>query len=199
MKFRERPEWIKGDAAQKQCARLLGQCSGALVLPCYGAEGVELEDKAPILYRPQGSDLVVPDIMLLRLGQQPRWLDVKAKSQPSWHRNNQRWEHGCDWSIAEQYKAVQQETGYAMWIVLREEYTPLDPHSDSALLGPAAWRTINLDDAFTKGQHRKDWPGGKRQPHRRGCDGQGGLLWDRNDMQELQSMTRAEETQHDER
>jgi hypothetical protein len=197
MKFRERPEWIRGDAVQKQCARLLGRCTNALVLPCYGAEGVELEDKAPILYRPAGSDLVVPDIMLLRRGAAPRWLDVKAKSQPSWHRINGRWEHGCDYSIAEQYRAVEQETGYQMWIVLREEYTPLNSHADSALLGPSCWRTIALADAFRLGQHRADWPGGKRQPNRRGRDGKGGLLWDRNDMQQLHTMTQAEHTKQE--
>lgn len=185
--FRQTREWIMGDTVQKDYARKIAAAGGYVVLPTYGMDDVSSATKAPVLFVADGL-LIAPDILLCST-KKNMWQDVKAKSVPSWYRKKQRWEHGFDYSCAEEYMAVQVASGIGVGIVIHEASSPLDPDCESPLSGPPQFRFITLDDAMLMGDHRLDWPGGKSNPRRRGRRGKGGLLWDRGSMQVIRFRT----------
>ncbi len=186
MKFEETPEYRFGDEAQREWMKILSS-RGRSVLPVYDMTCQEGSEKAPRLFCVAG-EIVAPDMLVLSPGKK-LWCDVKAKSVPTWRRcrPGPRWEHGCDWYHANDYRIVQEKTGIEAWICVREIMRPID-----ARFGPSngespfdylederSWRLVSVDVAFGRGEHRTDWPGGAAQPLRRGARGQGGLLWDR--------------------
>jgi hypothetical protein len=175
------PEWAMGDASQKQWALRMAK-RGYCVLPVYDLEDQDHSTKAPMLFDIHGV-LVSPDVLLLKLDKK-WWHDVKAKSVPTWRRipPGPRWEHGCDMANAEQYLKVQDATGIPMYIIVHEQRSPKDETQDSALIPKEQWLAIHITRAFAVGDLRSDWPGGKRQPNRRGRCGKGGLLWARSEM-----------------
>lgn len=179
--FRQTREWIMGDSAQKEYARKIAKAGGYVVLPTYGMDDVSAATKAPVLFVANGL-LIAPDILLCS-PKKNMWQDVKAKSVPTWYRKKRRWEHGFDYSCAEEYLAVQNASGIRVGIVVHESRSPQDSTKESQLTGPAGFLFITLNDALLIGDHRKDWPGGAANPKRRGRRGMGGLLWDRSQMQ----------------
>lgn len=198
-------EWIKGDNTQKKCAKLYAEI-GFIVIPVYDFNDRDKATKAPILFCNKKINknkiIVGPDLLLLSLSAN-FWQDIKAKSQPTWRRlkpNNlfcnpsteghlinpfPRWEHGFDYSLLKEYKQVQDETNILTLIIVHEEKSPLDNFNESLLEGEEKFLSITLDDILYYGDHRKDWPGGKKEPNRRGRRGEGGILWARNIMSEI--------------
>ena len=199
-KFYLTEEWLRGDNAQKQWAAFVAQ-PGRLVLPAYGFSGIDGESKAPLLLTADGLR-VSPDMLVLALSEPSRWHEVKAKARPTWRRNppGPRWEHGFDYSLKAEYAMVEKKSGSPVFIIVQEERSPLHPdgpepgacqswttedwcrfeHDD--LQGEQMWLSIRLTQVENLGCHRADWPGGKKEPHRRGRNGQGGWLWPRSAM-----------------
>lgn len=200
MDMKRTKEWAIGDTAQRKYAEL---CAGMgwTVAPMYAFEECVTETKAPVMLVPgvanQAGLIVAPDLLLMRADKSPAWVDVKAKSVPSWRRVSPgpRWEHGCDLSIAEEYRAVQDRTGIECHIVVHEIRSPISDTSDSALVESGVWLAIGIADAFNVGQVRSDWPGGALHPQRRGRRGRGGLLWARSDMRRV-ALVRMPATMH---
>ena len=180
--FYDTREWKIGDAAQTEWARIVAD-KGGVVLPTYGMDDVTDETKAPVVFTKDGV-LVAPDLAVVRSGKM-KWNDVKAKSQPSWYRKLRRWEHGCDYSIACEYNEVQVASGCPVYIIVHELKSPADPDADSELVLSSKWMFVLLDNIFADKNRRRDWPGGKSNPSRRGRKKQGGLIWGRNEMTEF--------------
>jgi hypothetical protein len=180
--FSSTPEWKMGDGVQREWALKVAG-SGRVVLPTYTMNDDQAENKAPLLLTSSGT-LTAPDLLVTAINENTRWHEVKAKSKPSWRRckPGPRWEHGCDWCLAMEYKEVQTQAVFAVYIIVHEARSPSNVSQDSPLTGPETWLAITLDDALKKGEKRKDWPGGKFNPKRRGKKGMGGLLWNRADM-----------------
>lgn len=180
--FYNSKEWQLGDSTQKLFAEILVK-NNRVVLPTYGMSDVS-SIKAPVLFcLPEF--LIAPDILSYKKDQGSTWIDMKAKSKPVWHRNEKRWKHGVDYSLALQYRQVETETETPMLMVVFECASPTNPDSDGDLVPASRWLFIRLKDAFKLGEHRQDWPGGKSDPSRRGKGGLGGLLWARNLMGEI--------------
>lgn len=195
MGMKDSREWAIGDTAQREYAEL---CAGIgwTVAPMYAFEEVVAETKAPVMLVPGGRRaglIVAPDLLLMRSDKSPTWVDVKAKSVPTWRRCHPgpRWEHGCDLDIAEEYRAVQDRTGIECYIVVHEVTSPVSDSSQSALVESGIWLSIAIDSAFDVGQVRADWPGGSLAPARRGRRGRGGLLWARSAMRRVALHRRA--------
>lgn len=176
------PEAILGADAESEAARIM-QARGCAVLPAFQLRDNVADTKAP-MFLPQGDGLIVCPDLLTFSGGRHTWVDVKGKSVPTWRRVHPgpRWEHGMDMSVARDYRRTGEATGGDVWILLRESRQPSDPDLDSRLVLADNWLAIRLVDAERKGEHRKDWPGGKARPNDRGSRGLGGLLWARNDM-----------------
>lgn len=185
--FKSTPDWAMGDEIQKRWAWNMSE-RGFLIMPVYNLEDVDQERKLTIgarLFHSAGK-LIAPDILLLRGGKR-FWHEVKAKSQPTWRRcpPGPRWEHGCDLYNANEYRRVEDMSGIPVWIIVHEQNSPLNVSEESELEGPETWLGIHIGKAFEVGDQRPDWPGGKKQPERRGSKGMGGLLWPRNLMNRI--------------
>lgn len=182
--FYSTPEWKLGDAAQQRYAREKA-AQGVNILPTYGMVAVDAATKAPVLFYKKGI-LIVPDLCLIQSGK-CQFHEIKAKSQPTWRRISPgpRWEHGCDYSLAEEYKRVVSETGAPVFIIVNEVASPLDPNRDSLLIPSDVWLLISLSRILDIGDRRRDWPGGKKRPNVRGRRGMGGLLWAGNEMTDV--------------
>lgn len=178
-------EWLQGNSAQQAWADVLRH-RGNAVVPTYAFEDVAPETKAPVMLVPNGVR-VLPDLLNFRYQDRATWHEVKSKSVPTWYRIHARWEHGCDYSLSQEYSMVQDETGLDVWIVVFETASPLDDEHDSLLELSGRWFGIALNKALAYGEHRVDWPGGKSQPFRRGRKGMGGLLWPRRRMLEMEA------------
>ncbi len=179
--FCDSVEYKMGDTAQRQWAEKVVR-SGGIVIPVYGMQDVCKATRAPMLLGPKGL-MVSPDLYVIRPNLENRWHDVKAKSQPSWFKNWQRWEHGIDLAHANEYARVSRATTAPVFLVVSEILSPVDADNLSALIPvQGRWMAISLERALEIGQKRKDWPGGKARPRDRGKNGLGGLLWARNDM-----------------
>jgi len=151
---------------------------GHAVIPTFAAGGVVTA--APVLLAACGQK-VMPDVLCM--GKRVCWVEIKGKSEPGWYRILQRWEHGIDMALIDEYAAVQGITGKPVWIVVHEECGPVDPARESRLTTGAAQTLCSSLDRLTDiGEHRPTWPGGKHRPDDRGRDGMGGWLWARADM-----------------
>ena len=173
-RFEDSAEYRFGDVAQCAWARRV-VAGGGSVLPIYGMKDVAAETKAPVLFSPAGLK-VVPDVLVMRAGT-IRWNEVKAKAVPSWRYTHQRWEHGIDYALLTEYAEVEQYTGVPVYLVVFEQRSPADLSTDSVLSGPSLWRWLSLREVRRVGERRHEWPGGKKNPNRRGKRGQGGWLW----------------------
>jgi len=180
---RESAEWLFGDAAQKRWARILAE-RGNAALPVYGMDDVDERTKAPILFVTDGL-LVVPDVLCLNPKSGSTWHEVKAKSTPGFYRKHNRWEHGADLALIEEYQEVARVTGVPVWLVVYEERSPVDPDRDSQLAPAGIYLGVSLIDAARLGERRPTWPGGVTNPRNRGRSGKGGLLWPRAAMRVL--------------
>lgn len=184
-------EWKQGDTAQRAWADELAN-RGNCVLPAYAFDDVVRETKAPVMLIPEGL-LVTPDVLCMSAENGTTWHEVKSKSVPTWRRlpPGPRWEHGFDYDLLSEYADVQKRTGHAVWIVVCEERRPENPEADSPLILSGLWLVASLSVVLDEGDHRPDWPGGSKEPHRRGRNGRGGWLWARSIMRPMTPLPRA--------
>lgn len=183
--IRNTPQWRHGDEAQQRWANILLEL-GNVVIPIFGFQGNVTTTDAPMIAGPSGF-LAAPDIFAMsERMKRGCWYDVKAKTVPTWRRTHNRWEHGCDYSIAQEYLRCEAESGHPVILVVQETLTPTDLTTCSELEPSEHWLWIRITEAFATGEHREDWPGGRNNPSRRGRDGRGGLLWPRSAMTEFQ-------------
>lgn len=171
-----------GDSAQKEWALHVAS-KGNVVLPSYGLQDVAKETKAPVLFY-LGGNLVAPDMLIMSIEKGARWNEVKSKAEPSFYRIRQRWEHGCDYSLFEEYSRVEKSSGAGVFIIVSESKSPENEHKYSRLLPSNSWLSISLATARICGERRPNWPGGERD-NRRGRRGMGGFLWPRSVMMKL--------------
>lgn len=123
--FRERPEFLRGRAAEQRVARWL-QERDWFVIPSYDYAG-EDGNKAPRL---QGltAGHAVPDLDVARDGKR-KWVEVKSKAQANVWRKEEPWgspntrEHGVDYGNYLDYLRVKRITGDEVWIAIYEEDT----------------------------------------------------------------------------
>ena len=121
--FRERPEFLRGRAAEQRIARWL-QERGWYIIPSYDYAGSDGE-KAPRL-RGLGAGHAVPDLDVSRSGMRT-WVEVKSKASANVWRKPEPWgipnipEHGIDYSNYLDYLAVKRLTGDEVWIAVYEE------------------------------------------------------------------------------
>lgn len=118
-----------------------------------------------------GRRLSVPDLLCVRRGRL-RWVEVKLKTSPSWHRNSRRWEHGIDLDDFNAYRDVQALT-WEVWLAVHEEKSPatLD---DARLREDAKTRVVSLTAVERLGRRSTSWPGSG-----------GGQLWPVDIMEEI--------------
>jgi len=122
--FRQRPEFLRGRAAEQLVARWL-QERGWFVIPSYDYSGDD-GNKAPRL---QGlrAGYAVPDLDVARDGCR-RWVEVKSKASAN-VRRDRYWgkpnvpEHGIDHRNYLHYLEVKRQTGDEVWIAIYEEDT----------------------------------------------------------------------------
>ena len=189
MAFQDSREWRLGDNAQRDWAKIMGE-SGRIAIPVYGAESNALVTKAPMLFF-MGGMLVAPDVLVMTPAKN-FWHEVKAKAVPTWRRCHPgpRWEHGIDFALIEEYETVQAESGADVFIIVWEEHSPTgNPRSGEDfrqyLRGDPEWLAISIAAAIKHGEHRKDWPKRNGNPSDLGRNGQGGLLWSRSAMKQI--------------
>lgn len=193
--FEESPEFLLGDAAQKQWALLLAE-AGNVVAPMYGAVDVSASTKAPVLFadrkQVRNGRLIAPDLFVCAPGK-ACWQDVKAKSVPGYLYRQRRWEHGVDFEVMREYELAQILSGFPVWLIVHEVQSPREgaeppwPNGDwrdyERFLEPSGqWLGISLGNAFATGEARPSWPGGQSRPRERGKHGKGGWLWPRDAM-----------------
>jgi len=103
-----------GKAGESKIAKWL-QSRGNYVLPVYEKE---INDyKGPVLYRPDGSQLICPDLLAItKTG--TAWIEAKHKTAFTWHRKTQRFVTGIDIHHYEQYCAIARELqNIKVWIL----------------------------------------------------------------------------------
>lgn len=180
--FYESREWLMGDESQQRYARMKAE-RGVCSIPVYGMDNVDSRTKAPVMFVTGERIMVVPDLLLMKDGR-CQWHEVKAKSRPTWRRLNPgpRWEHGCDYSLATEYRDIQDESGGIVFIVVHETMSPVDDFSESKLIQSDLWLVISISEAFRHGDHRQRWPNPSIGDF--GRRGKGGLLWPRSAMKQ---------------
>lgn len=100
-----------GKAGESQIARWL-QSRGNHVLPVYEKEINEY--KGPVLYRPDGSQLICPDLLSIS-GKSVAWIEAKHKSAFTLNRNLSKargrdvWNTGIDLHHYREYQQVQKD------------------------------------------------------------------------------------------
>lgn len=122
--FRERPEFLRGRAAEQLVAGWL-QERGWFVIPSYDYSGDD-GNKAPRLQGLKAGH-AVPDLDTARDGCR-RWIEVKSKGRAN-PRHDSYWgrpevlEHGIDLGNYLDYLEVKRITGDEVWIAIYEENT----------------------------------------------------------------------------
>lgn len=123
--FRQRPEFLRGRAAEQLVARWL-QGRGWFVIPSYDYAGDD-GNKAPRL-QGLGIGHAVPDLDVARDGKR-HWVEVKSKDHANPWRSHHPWgspntlEHGVDYGNYLDYLNVKRITGDEVWIAIYEEDT----------------------------------------------------------------------------
>lgn len=172
-------EWVPNPRSRQDLTQDLTR-RGYCVVPLPICE-VEGED-VPALFTPKGA-LLAPDLYCVHLKRGDFFCCAQGKGRPAWFRKYARWHHGMDYALYEAYQKVQKATGKRVSLALQETASPQSPHQQSVLSpGDGSWLFIWLDEVGLVGEHMPEWPGGMKQPWRRGRNNQGGWLWPRNAM-----------------
>lgn len=93
------------------------QSRGFYVIPSYDYTGAE--DKAPRMHRGH-EGLIVPDLDTCKDGSR-RWVEVKTKTEPVYHRKTGTFRHGIDRHQWESYLRIQRETGCKVHLCIIEQ------------------------------------------------------------------------------
>lgn len=124
--FSERPEFLRGRAAELRVSRWL-QERGWYVIPSYDYSGAD-GDKAPRLQGIKRGH-AVPDLDVASGGKR-KWVEVKSKDHAN-PRHDAYWgrcevpEHGVDHGNYLDYLEVKRITGDDVWIAIYEEDTAI--------------------------------------------------------------------------
>lgn len=151
--FRERPEFLRGRAAEQMVSGWLQEQHGEYVIPSYDYSG-EDGNKAPRL---QGllRGYAVPDLDVSRDGRR-RWVEVKSKGGAN-VRRDRYWgkpnvpEHGIDYCNYLDYREVKRITGAPVWIAIYEEDTGILLGQEIDVLGKPRVGTC-------RGKQIANWP-----------------------------------------
>lgn len=182
--MKTQPEREEGKIISRAKRTLIADMTrrGYCVVPVYGMESVSAETKSPLLFATK-EQLITPDLLCIHPTRGDFWCEANGKGRPAWFRKYSRWQHGIDYALFQAYSRVQKLTGKRVNIAVQEIASPKDPDQMSELApGSNQWLFIWLDEMAAVGEHMPEWPGGMRQPWRRGREGKGGWLWPRNAM-----------------
>lgn len=172
-------EWLSNPRTRQDLSQELVR-RGYMVIPLPTAE-IEGED-LPALSFVKGP-LLAPDLFCIHSKKSDFFCCAQGKGRPAWFRKYARWHHGMDFALFEAYQKIQKLTGKRVSLALQETVSPVSPHQQSALVpSDGSWLFIWLDEAGLVGEHMPEWPGGMKQPQRRGRNNLGGWLWPRNAM-----------------
>lgn len=119
------------------------------MLPVY--EKITDTGKGPQIYLPEGA-LIAPDLLTFS-SRSVLWIEAKHKTAFSWHRLTQRWVTGIDLRHYEDYRRVDRESPWRVWILFLHEggqAKDSPPDSPSGLFGNALANLVNLEN------HRSD-------------------------------------------
>jgi hypothetical protein len=94
-----------GKAGESKIAKWM-QSRGNYVLPTYEKEINEF--KGPVLYRPDGSQVICPDLLAITKNGMA-WIEAKHKSAFSWHRKSSCWVTGIDRHHFHEYLSIAKE------------------------------------------------------------------------------------------
>jgi hypothetical protein len=172
-------EWSSSPRTRQELSQELVRRSYMVIpLPTAEIEGEE----SPALSFVKGP-LLAPDLFCIHSKKSDFFCCAQGKGRPAWFRKYARWHHGMDFALVEAYQKIQKLTGKRVSLALQETVSPVSPHQQSALVpSNGSWLFIWLDEAALVGEHMPEWPGGMKQPQRRGRNNLGGWLWPRNAM-----------------
>lgn len=141
--FRESPEFLRGRDAEQRVARVFQQ-RGWFVIPSYDYCG-EDGNKAP---KAQGvSDgIILPDLGIAQRGIM-KWVEVKAKSCPTFTIKAHSYDHGIGLRKWTHYKRCQHETGCHVFLCIIEENSQMLLLERLDTLGEGRTYTGNKMDA----------------------------------------------------
>lgn len=91
---------------------------GFSVLPVY--EKLIDTGKGPHLFLP-GDTVIAPDLLVFDARKKILWVEAKHKTAFSWHRITSRWVTGIDIRHYEDYKRVDDETPFPVWLFFLHE------------------------------------------------------------------------------
>lgn len=175
-----RGEWSQNARARQELtAELLRK--GYTVLPIPLGEPAPEEEPEPTISTPKGQ-ILAPDLYCIHPKKGDLFCAAQGKGRPAWFRKYARWQHGIDYALYDGYLRAQRITGRRAVLAVQEVASPVSPHQQCELRPSSDWLYIWLDQAGIVGEHMPDWPGGARQPWRRGKNGLGGWLWPRSAM-----------------
>lgn len=155
-----------GNKFERLWAKKLVALYGGCVFPLW-----ESDDGPPRLVTAD-FDPVLPDMLHVPLSGIARLWEVKWRAESTWHRNSSTAELGIDYSLYQQYRQVERETGMLVSVAVYVDRI----HDDSGELGDCKkWLIINLGLLGRYGRLAPTWPGGTFGNH--GRDDAGGILW----------------------
>lgn len=114
--FNRTAEFEMGSEGEQVVKRLL-QENGWFVIPSYAYTGPE-GDKAPKMEGLK-TYFVIPDLDVCKVGTR-RWIEVKTKTEATFTRITQRYEHGIPLRHYHHYFEVQRMSGCRVWLFVYE-------------------------------------------------------------------------------
>ena len=117
--FKETEEYRLGHTGELIIANLLKK-RGWYIIPSYDYSGDD-GNKAP---RMQGAmdSFVLPDLDVCKDGKR-KWAEVKTKTEATFTRKTNRFEHGLPTRHFDDYKKIQEITGCKVWLFVYENVT----------------------------------------------------------------------------
>lgn len=168
-----------GKAGESQISRWL-QSRGNYVLPVYEKEIQEY--KGPVLFRPDGSQVICPDLLTLTKNG-VAWIEAKHKSAFSYHRITKKWVTGIDLHHYEQYQSIARELpNIKVWLLFLHRIGFLAKDTPEGMTSPTGLYGGNLLELT------------KKENHRHGNWGKSGMVyWAHDSLMKLADMDEFEE------
>jgi hypothetical protein len=90
---------------------------GYNVLPAY--EPLPGTYRGPQLFVPGGRQLILPDLLIWRVGEAGtfRWVEAKRKTAWTWHRATSEWVTGIDRRVWREYVQIEEASGIPVWVM----------------------------------------------------------------------------------
>lgn len=142
-----------GKAGESQISRWL-QSRGNHVLPVYEKEITEF--KGPVLLRPDGTELICPDLLTITKSGMA-WIEAKHKSAFTWHRNTQKWVTGIDLYNYRHYLSLAKELpNIKVWLLFLHRMGNVAKDTPVGMFSPTGLFGGELLDLSGKENHRHD-------------------------------------------